>query len=264
MELPHLGANCNVESCNQLDFLPFQCDGCGKIFCQHHRSRDQHNCTAPEIQLPEFKGEKSYACSIKECQRRELTPIVCQHCELCFCLSHRLQNDHNCVKLPEKCAKTKTAEHIQQLIAQSKPKPRPILTNPKAIQMNAKIALMKLKGKAAGDKGISQSDRIYFSVCLPLDVKKPPCAFFVSQSWKIGRVIDFIADQAFITNKNNTNAEKKLCLFHGDTGVKFPASETIQDIMSTDYLLLNGSTVILEQVSEDVEQLETLDVYKSF
>lgn len=65
--------------------------------------------------------------------------------------------------------------------AQSKPKPRPIPTNPKAIQMNAKIALMKLKGKAAGDKGIPQSERIYFSVCLPLDVKKPPCALFFSQ-----------------------------------------------------------------------------------
>ncbi|EMS59687.1 Zinc finger AN1 domain-containing stress-associated protein 17 [Triticum urartu] len=35
---PDLGAHCDKEDCNQLDFLPFDCDGCGKVFCAEHRT----------------------------------------------------------------------------------------------------------------------------------------------------------------------------------------------------------------------------------
>eukprot|EP00117_Sycon_ciliatum_P043309 scpid89746/ scgid4155/ AN1-type zinc finger protein 2B; Arsenite-inducible RNA-associated protein-like protein len=44
MELPSLGTNCAWEECNQLDFLPFTCDMCNKVFCLDHRSYDQHQC----------------------------------------------------------------------------------------------------------------------------------------------------------------------------------------------------------------------------
>ncbi|KAH9504950.1 AN1-type zinc finger protein 1 [Bulinus truncatus] len=264
MELPHIGSNCEFHTCNQLDFLPFQCDGCGKTFCLHHRSRDQHNCTAPEAQVVEFAGERSYPCTINECSNRELTPIICHHCELSFCMSHRLQEDHSCVKLPKKAARTsKTAEHVQQILAQSNVQPRKVPTNPKAIHLNAKISLMKLKGKALGDQGIPQNERIYFNIFLPQEVKKPPCALFFSKVWKIGRVIDVIADKVSITNRNNTSFEKKLCLFHADTGVKLPTGQSLVEIMNTeDYLLLNGSSLILEQVPVSVDQLENVAIYK--
>ena len=35
---PELGAHCDEADCNQLDFLPFECDGCGGFFCAAHRT----------------------------------------------------------------------------------------------------------------------------------------------------------------------------------------------------------------------------------
>jgi len=41
---PELGAHCDEADCNQLDFLPFQCDGCGGLFCAAHRTYRGHGC----------------------------------------------------------------------------------------------------------------------------------------------------------------------------------------------------------------------------
>lgn len=41
--LLQIGDHCSF--CNDLDFLPFTCDGCGNIFCQNHRKPDGHNCS---------------------------------------------------------------------------------------------------------------------------------------------------------------------------------------------------------------------------
>jgi predicted nucleic acid binding AN1-type Zn finger protein len=41
---PDLGAHCDDPNCNQLDFLPFECDGCGKVFCTEHRTYLDHGC----------------------------------------------------------------------------------------------------------------------------------------------------------------------------------------------------------------------------
>uniref|UniRef100_A0A0E0ERT5 AN1-type domain-containing protein n=1 Tax=Oryza meridionalis TaxID=40149 RepID=A0A0E0ERT5_9ORYZ len=41
---PDLGAQCDREDCNQLDFLPFDCDGCGRTFCAEHRTYRDHGC----------------------------------------------------------------------------------------------------------------------------------------------------------------------------------------------------------------------------
>ncbi|GFR58219.1 AN1-type zinc finger protein 1-like [Elysia marginata] len=209
MELPHIGQHCEAANCNQLDFLPFVCDRCKKAFCLLHKSCDQHCCTAQTAPQQEYHGERSYSCSISGCDKRELTPIVCPHCGKNFCLSHRTQEDHSCVKLSGRAKElTKTAKHVENILAQKdfKPKVAPSLTNPKSIQMAAKISLMKLKGKATGDVGLPQSERVYFNILLPLEAKKPPLPLFVSKMWSVGRLIDVIADKASITNRNNTSA----------------------------------------------------------
>ncbi|KAG1327026.1 zinc finger AN1 domain-containing stress-associated protein 12 [Cocos nucifera] len=45
---PDLGAHCDHENCNQLDFLPFTCDGCQKVFCLEHRTYKAHGCPKAE------------------------------------------------------------------------------------------------------------------------------------------------------------------------------------------------------------------------
>ncbi len=44
-DLLSLGQHCSAEECHQLDFLPFDCDACGKVFCLDHRSYKAHRCS---------------------------------------------------------------------------------------------------------------------------------------------------------------------------------------------------------------------------
>lgn len=44
MELPHIGDNCALKQCNQLDFLPVKCDACSKVFCLEHYRYEKHDC----------------------------------------------------------------------------------------------------------------------------------------------------------------------------------------------------------------------------
>lgn len=46
MELPHLGQNCALQECNQLDFLPIKCDACSSVFCAAHYRYEAHNCVS--------------------------------------------------------------------------------------------------------------------------------------------------------------------------------------------------------------------------
>ncbi|CAN6288736.1 unnamed protein product [Urochloa humidicola] len=41
---PDLGAHCDEAHCIRLDFLPFECDGCGGSFCAAHRAYADHGC----------------------------------------------------------------------------------------------------------------------------------------------------------------------------------------------------------------------------
>ncbi|KAF9193330.1 zinc finger, AN1-type domain [Haplosporangium sp. Z 767] len=44
MELPSIGKHCSDATCSQLDFLPFTCQYCKKIYCQDHWRLEGHNC----------------------------------------------------------------------------------------------------------------------------------------------------------------------------------------------------------------------------
>jgi hypothetical protein len=39
-----IGKHCAFPECNQLDFLPFKCDCCNKVFCLEHRTYASHRC----------------------------------------------------------------------------------------------------------------------------------------------------------------------------------------------------------------------------
>lgn len=137
MELPEIGTQCAVGSCNRLDFLPFECDSCHKIFCKDHRTYDQHGCgesytkdvKVPVCPLcsqpvPVAKGEDPNArvddhiqrdcksdkakklytnrCSQPGCKKKELVPVSCGSCRENFCLKHRLETSHDCQGPPNK------------------------------------------------------------------------------------------------------------------------------------------------------------------
>uniref|UniRef100_A0A8D2DL25 ZFAND1-like ubiquitin-like domain-containing protein n=1 Tax=Sciurus vulgaris TaxID=55149 RepID=A0A8D2DL25_SCIVU len=66
----------------------------------------------------------------------------------------------------------------------------------------AKVALMKLKMHADGDKSLPQ-ERIYFQVFLPKGKKEKSKPMFFCHRWSIGKVIDFAASLASLKNDNN-------------------------------------------------------------
>ena len=63
----------------------------------------------------------------------------------------------------------------------SKPVATRRLTNPKSVQLAAKVKLMKMKGIAIGDSSIPQSERIFFNIILPKLSGKSPMAMFFSK-----------------------------------------------------------------------------------
>ncbi|XAR51815.1 hypothetical protein NMG60_11006553 [Bertholletia excelsa] len=135
--VPDLGKHCQHPECNQLDFLPFKCDSCQKVFCLDHRSYKSHDCpksdhnsrkvvvcdicsTAIEttghdgddekaiLKWHEKSGEcdpkkkKKPTCPVRRC-REVLTfsnTSTCKTCHIKVCLKHRFPADHACRKIP--------------------------------------------------------------------------------------------------------------------------------------------------------------------
>lgn len=48
MDFIETGKHCSLDECKQLDFLPFTCNACGKVFCLDHRTYDSHVCPHSE------------------------------------------------------------------------------------------------------------------------------------------------------------------------------------------------------------------------
>ncbi|XP_057982115.1 zinc finger AN1 and C2H2 domain-containing stress-associated protein 16 [Malania oleifera] len=133
-EFPDLGKHCFVDDCKQIDFLPFTCDRCRKVFCLEHRSYFQHHCPhanredstvvicplcAKGVRLipdedPNITWEshvntdcdpsnyeratKKKKCPVTGC-REILTfsnTIRCRDCTIDHCLKHRFGPDHKC------------------------------------------------------------------------------------------------------------------------------------------------------------------------
>ncbi|KAJ0099643.1 hypothetical protein Patl1_21975 [Pistacia atlantica] len=108
---PDLGRHCQLPDCHQLDFLPFTCDGCQKVFCLEHRLSKSHEWQFGEgekiiLERHQKSGDcdpskkKKPTCSVKRC-KQILTfsnTATCKTCNLKVCLKHRFPADHSCKK----------------------------------------------------------------------------------------------------------------------------------------------------------------------
>ncbi|XP_016512901.1 zinc finger AN1 domain-containing stress-associated protein 12 [Nicotiana tabacum] len=130
---PDLGSHCQHSDCRQLDFLPFTCDACQKIFCVEHRSCKSHECPKSDINSRKVlvceicsmsiettgcqgeddkvllqKHEKSGDCDPKK-KKKPTCPVkrckeiltfsntsTCKSCRIQVCLKHRFPADHAC------------------------------------------------------------------------------------------------------------------------------------------------------------------------
>ncbi|XP_067568078.1 AN1-type zinc finger protein 1 isoform X1 [Pseudorca crassidens] len=292
-----IGRHCQVEQCRQRDFLPFVCDGCSGIFCLEHRSRESHSChevctiqcigsAGAELQIwradckvilgfstawrvtviERLKSDThtSYPCSFKDCAERELVPVMCPYCEKNFCLRHRHQSDHECEELEIPKSRMAATQKLVKDIIDSKrgetaSKRR---KGAKNSETAAKVALMKLKMHANGDKSLPQTERIYFQVFLPKGSKEKSKPMFFCQQWSIGRVIDFAASLASLKNDNNKLTPKKLRLCHSTSGEALPLDHILETwIAKEDCPLYNGGSIILEYLNDEEQFLNNVDSY---
>nr|XP_034576046.1 zinc finger AN1 domain-containing stress-associated protein 17-like [Setaria viridis] len=131
---PDLGAHCDEAECNQLDFLPFECDRCGGSFCAAHRTYRDHGCAkaadpgrtvvvcpdcgdsieraAPGQADREILDAHARSRRCDPARRRRPPPqcpaprcrealtftntTQCKGCCLKVCLKHRFPADHDC------------------------------------------------------------------------------------------------------------------------------------------------------------------------
>ncbi|XP_027733009.1 AN1-type zinc finger protein 1-like [Vombatus ursinus] len=261
-----IGKHCQVEHCRQKDFLPFVCDGCSGIFCLEHRSRESHGCSEVNIKSERLKTDdhSSYPCSYKDCSGRELVPVLCPFCEKNFCLRHRHQSDHECEKLEVPQARMAATQQLVKEIIDSK-KGTAISRGRRGAKNSetaAKVALMKLKMHADGDKSLPQTERIYFQVFLPKGSKEKSKPMFFCYKWSIGKAVDFAASLASLKNENNKATAKKLRLCNIATGEALPSDQSLDTwITKEDCPLYNGGNIILEYLNNEEQFLENADSY---
>lgn len=270
-----IGQHCSLPACKQLDFLPFECDLCGLVFCKDHAAYDAHSCS--EYASAAAYGKKqsectsvSYACSVSGCSSRELVEIKCDLCNNCYCLVHRHYDDHKCNSVTDVQEEKhpKTTELVNKILSDKPVTSKPLNAaklSAKSAATASKIALIKLKQKATGDKSIPDADRVFFNVIFPLGSHKKSLPMYFCQSWYVGKAVDKAASTAAISNKNNIAGAQRLCMFEGNCGRLCPSGHKISSLLnaSGDVSLYNGATVILEYAEENTEQLTSLDTYLS-
>nr|XP_012375319.3 AN1-type zinc finger protein 1 isoform X2 [Dasypus novemcinctus] len=213
---------------------------------------------------PKIDKYTLYPCSFKDCAERELVPVICPYCEKNFCLRHRHQSDHECEKLeipkPPMAATQKLVKDIIDSKARTAVSKR--RKGAKNTETAAKVALLKLKMHADGDKSLPQAERIYFQVFLPKGSKEKSKPMFFCHRWSIGKVIDSAASLASLKNDNNKSIAKKLRLCHITSGEVLPLDHTLEAwIAKEDCPLYNGGNIILEYLNDEEQFLKNVDSY---
>ena len=256
-----IGLHCPLEKCQKLDFLPIKCHFCGKSFCEDHYLPEQHDCPSipqssadAHTQKPQIEFESCYLsnCTLPE---RKGAKVKCDKCNQLFCLGHRHPDQHSCPveasqllaeQLKQKqeleASQREKAEKLKKLEAlgitngtsngtAKVPKSASAPKSKAARERAAKVAVMKLKGKAKGPNSVPQADRIYFHV--DFDSKK--FDFFTDKNYSVGRMRESFISTFKLNAKNATSVE---------TSTSFPLdnSTKISELLENG-ILLNGDTI---------------------
>lgn len=249
MEFPSLGERCSMAMCQQLDLLPIHCSYCQKLFCKAHFQPFDHPCLSnydSSSKTSDVPSPEMYVCSLATCHSKELIHMPCSFCDSHFCLQHRHQVNHQCLKLEKPVEKMmQTAELVKQI--QIKNMGKKISRGVKSDKLSAKVQLMKLKQNSTGVNELPSEERVYFSIQTPSHVQ---VAVFVSKFWSVGKCIDYIASVSKIANFNNIAGKLHLNLF-------FPSGDCLSgknDVSIAELIdeevLFNGQTVIMKYVDK--------------
>src|SRR3569833_1204288 len=272
-----IGKHCQLEYCNQLDFLPFYCQSCHKTFCLDHRTESAHKCAKAgawaerrrQAQLArpaagEGKKLRDYVsekpCASPSCMTVVGTSLVpgvhCAGCNRDYCLKHRLKEDHDCKNLVPLGARPSTLDSgaraamsaLDKLRAwgaakreqagRALPKPKPSSAAQRMVAVN------ELKKTAKGDEKLASEKRVYLYVEAEAGTavaKIPKGRFFYSKDWVIGRLLAAAARSLQVQNINNSSAneEDRLRVFHVEGGRLLDFNEKVGSC------LVSGNSIVL-------------------
>ncbi|XP_065186322.1 AN1-type zinc finger protein 1-like isoform X2 [Sycon ciliatum] len=269
----NIGQQCFERTCHQLDFLPITCPGCQQVFCRQHSQPSSHDCPAKDgrqlatpSEVPSADSVQT-SCDIAECSRHDLVAVLCHHCHKRFCLKHRHAVDHDCPSLlaANETASTKVTVPSLYGTKTSTDKsdaPAKIVkkVGTKSAHTAAKVALMKLKMHAVGDKAIPQMDRVHFNAIPPLGSTQKPVGVFFSNRWAVGRVVDYLAKHWSLSHNPAaaSTGGKRLQVYCHNTGDVMEMPVLLRDLSDR---LPSGATIILEYASSK-DSLPNLDQYR--
>ncbi|KAI0859499.1 AN1-like zinc finger protein [Xylaria cubensis] len=267
-----IGKHCQLEYCNQLDFLPFFCQSCKKTFCLDHRTEDSHKCEnkgawaerrrQAQLARPaagEGKRMRDYVsekpCAAADCKTTVGTSLVpgvhCASCNHDYCLKHRLREEHDCQNKTPIGARP-VNEQAKSAFAKlrawgSAKKEQASRALPKAKPTSASarmVAVNNLKKTAKGDAKLPPEKRVYLYVEAEAETttaKNYKGEFFYSKDWVTGRVLDAAAKSLQIENVNNQSSDErdKLRIFHVEGGRVLEFNEKVGSALAS------GNTIVL-------------------
>ncbi|KAI0189292.1 AN1-like zinc finger protein [Xylaria flabelliformis] len=267
-----IGKHCQLEYCNQLDFLPFFCQSCKKTFCLDHRTEDSHKCEnkgawaerrrQAQLARPaagEGKRMRDYVsekpCAAADCKTTIGTSLVpgvhCASCNHDYCLKHRLREEHDCknkVPIGARPVNEQAKSAFAKLRAWgSAKKEQASRALPKAKPTSASarmVAVNNLKKTAKGDAKLPPEKRVYLYVEAEAETttaKNYKGEFFYSKDWVTGRVLDAAAKSLQIENVNNQSSDErdKLRIFHVEGGRVLEFNEKVGSALAS------GNTIVL-------------------
>ncbi|KAK6204923.1 uncharacterized protein RJT21DRAFT_4325 [Scheffersomyces amazonensis] len=223
----NLGKNCFF--CQQLDFLPFQCEYCGETYCSNHRNVEIHKCkgidkfrnqSPPRSPSPTNSNSLPSSKTLfpdRQAHKRQLDASLIESQNKPRTLLQETQ-----FRVGDVAKKTPNAfKKLQKFLQFQKTKTL------KSSSSNKIVDLSLLKKSAKGDTKIPTADKVYVW-CLFLNynedqfnkvnVDKDRKPLYVSKNWVIGRALDSIANELHIPNINNStsNINEKLNIFKLD------------------------------------------------
>lgn len=245
--------HCSLPECNDLDFLPFTCDKCHKVFCKLHRQYEKHGCfyreeavnvlpTCPLCFLKISVGakenpnevmdihirsgcktsilskiKKEPRCCYSKCKKPQFIP--CKNCHFKFCPMHRFPDQHNCQGHVLSQSFGSTFKNIFSRTDEKKKKP-PKAKKRKPRKINPMVEKIKLKTTAKGNNKVPSKDRFYAMIEFSQNtLKKPATSMFFDRNSVGGQVLDEICTR----NRIHYNPYKrKLRLMCVRTGGELP------------------------------------------
>lgn len=197
--LLEVGTHCY--ECNTVDFLPFKCNNCEKMFCNEHRLPASHRCVEHDTKRAVASPKPKPQSIVYKAQKPAGSPTSPSSGTKLGQAPH-----NNAVKTtdsnPDTLSKLKALWSNKASAFKEKKEP--------------KLApLFKLKKEAQGDAAVPIANRVYFYAVRPASDSRQGKVLpvFLSKDTVVGKALDQLCSKLDIINRpRSTTAGKRLTL----------------------------------------------------